>query len=122
MQSNGVPVLLLMEIQDVKAHNGSFQATFSHLYVNNGIFNLVLDLNCTAKQTAELLDDNRDSLVGSYAIVAQVTELDRPKFTLSGTLAGEESRIEVNSDNTVFLAKANCVELVRLKKMILFDE
>ena len=121
IQSNGAPVLLVMTLEDVNEVEGHLQAKFSRLYMNDGLFQLALNVNCTPDQANELLED-RDRKSHSYAIVAHVTRLERPNFFVNGVGGVDNPRVELNTDSNVFWAEANCEAAVRLKTIFWMDE
>lgn len=116
MPTNGSSVLLLMNLDDVRESEGFLHATFSSHYTSRGFFQLVLKLECSAEQGAELLTDDRSSWERSYAIVAKLSAVSRPAFTLDGTISGEDASIEVRSESSVFVAKGRCIDLVKLRR------
>jgi hypothetical protein len=113
--TNGSPVLLLMNLDDVHESEGFLHATFSSHYMSSGFFQLVLKLECSAAQGAELLADDRSSWHRIYAIVAKLSAVTRPAFTLEGAISGEDASIEVKSESDVFVAKGRCMDLVKLR-------
>ena len=116
MPTSGSPVLLLMNLDDVRESEGLLHATFSSHYMSSGFFQLVLKLECGGGQGAALLADDRSSCERSYAIVAKLSAVSRPAFTLEGTMSGEDASIEVRSESDVFVAKGRCMDLVKLRR------
>ena len=112
---NDTPVVLVMELTDVTEHDGKFHAKFTQSYFTNGMFDLYLDLNCSSEQATELLAVSHGDLPSRFALAVKVKEVAKPAFSLRGNGVNEEYEIDVKTDENVFLIKAECADLFRLK-------
>jgi hypothetical protein len=121
MPSNDVPVLLVMNLDDIGERDGGFQARFSHFYTKHGFFEFSLDLDCTKEQGTELIAGSRGG-VWCYAIVARVTNVVRPAFIVHNSADSEHPQVGSRIDDCIVRAKGNCIELVRLKELSPTDD
>jgi glycine cleavage system regulatory protein len=117
IRSNGQPVLLELDLEDVAGKNSGYTAQFSQLYLTNQNFQLSVELQCTVEQTKQLLVIHKNNGI-QCAVVARVTEVSRPKFKLAGSVSGsgEDAEFSVKLDDSedVFLARGELLDIVRL--------
>lgn len=109
IQSNGQPVLIIMDLKNVAEDNGSYSALFDKNDFTNGTFLLSAGLKCTQKQANDLLEKPGSSISQTYAVVARIDEVRRPRIRLQGS---EDARVEVDSDSTMFIARGELLDAI----------
>lgn len=120
IQSNGQPVLIIMDLKDVAENKGSCTALFGKDDISNGTFQLSVELKCTQEQASQLLKTTGNNLFQKYAVVARCEEVVRPKFKVSfgGVSSSEDgeysSPIVLDDSSDVILVKGEYLEAIRL--------
>jgi len=117
IRSNGQPVLLELNLEDVAGKNGSYTAQFSQFYLTNQFFQLSIELQCTVEQVKRLLAVRENNGI-QCAVVARIAEVSRPKFKLTGSASGSGEdavlSVELNDSQDVFLARGELFDIVQL--------
>jgi hypothetical protein len=114
IRSNGQPVLMVLKLEDVAENNTGYTVLFHMDDVNNGMFQLSVELRCTQERANQLLKLTGNDSFQKYAVVARFDEIARPKFKVSGVGGGEESSVELDDASDVFFAKGELLDAVQL--------
>jgi len=70
------------------------------------------ELECGEEQTKNIIEVPRDSRGDEYAVVAIITDIRRPKFSVRAFGVGEnEAEIEVEPSD-IYIARGRCLDLV----------
>ena len=70
------------------------------------------ELECSEEQTKKVLEVPIDSPGDRYAVIATITDIRRPKFSVRAFGVGEnEAEIEVEPSD-IFIARGKCLDLV----------
>lgn len=70
------------------------------------------ELECSEEQTKKIVENPIDSSGDRYAVIAAITDIRRPKFSVRAFGVGEnEAEIEVESSD-IFIARGRCLDLV----------
>lgn len=118
IQSNGQPILLLMELQDVYEKSGKYVAVFRKADFRKHGFQLRVDLKCSEQQINQCLGIGARGAYQPWAVVARFEEVSRPRFEVLGTVEGGDedgpiTGVELDYSPAVFHAKGECVDLLR---------
>ncbi len=97
IQSNGQPVLIIMDLIDVAENNGSYSAWFGKDDITNETFQLSVELKCTQERANQLLKKTDNDFSQTYAVVARLDKVQRPRIRVLGSGEGEDSRVEIDS-------------------------
>jgi len=111
IQTNGKPVLLVMELNDVSEKEGNYFARFTEYFGTNGFFQLLLEIQCTEDQASKLLR-TEDDFFPYYAIVARISQVSRARFAITEALENDDRGLDIEGSRAVFLAKGVCVDLL----------
>jgi hypothetical protein len=114
IRSNGQPVLIIMNLEDVAENNGGYTALFGKDDIKKGMFQLSVELRCTQERANQLLKTTDNDFFQTYAVVARFDEVARPKFRVSGIGGGEDSSVELDNSSDVFLVKGELLDAVQL--------
>src|ERR1017187_9416735 len=114
IRSNGQPVLIIMNLEDVAENNGGYTALFGKDDTKKGMFQLSVELRCTQERANQLLKKTDNDFFQTYAVVARFDEVARPKFRVSGIGGGEDSSVELDNSSDVFLVKGELLDALQL--------
>jgi len=113
IQSNGRPVVLVMELDDVLKREDGYAALFSETYYANQMFDLGLELKCTEQQANQILQLEQERKALRFAIVARIVGVSRPKFEpVGGSDGGDQASVKMTFSSDAFLANGVCVDLL----------
>ena len=110
VRTNGQPVIMVAELEDVSERNGVFTALFEMLpflpFNSRNYLSLRLSLRCSSQQAEDLLHakPEPDILGVRFAVVARIESVSRPA---PGATAPE--------DEDTLSADGLCVDLLRLQ-------
>ena len=80
-------------------------------FVSKGV-KIRYELECSEEQTKKVLEVPIDSPGDRYAVIATITDIRRPKFSVRAFGVGEnEAEIEVEPSD-IFIARGRCLDLV----------
>jgi hypothetical protein len=105
---------MVLKLEDVAENNTGYTVLFHMDDVNNGMFQLSVELRCTQERANQLLKLTGNDSFQKYAVVARFDEIARPKFKVSGVGGGEESSVELDDASDVFFAKGELLDAVQL--------
>ena len=112
IQSNGQPVLLVMELNDVRENRGSYSAQFCEHCATNHNFEIYAVLKCSREQANQLLNTGEGDAAQPYAVVARLEVVTRPYFETS-TGDGDTMETTFRHATDVFVARGECLEVLR---------
>jgi hypothetical protein len=114
IQSNGQPVLIIMDLEDVEENSGSYTAWFGKDDITNKTFQLSVELKCTQERASQLLKKSDNNFPKTYAVVARLDKVQRPRIRVRGSGEGEDSRVEIDSSSYMFIAHGELLDAVQL--------
>ena len=79
-----------------------------HDFVFGRDFRFILD--CTPSQVEKIMDNSVNTL-DDYAVVAQISEVEKVRFKLNANSVGEDVRVDLKTSDT-FMAKGKCLDLL----------
>jgi hypothetical protein len=138
--SNGQPVLITMDLEDITEEkqeihvtrskqdgnlgfvpdsiNGTkdkYIALFGKYDITNGTYQFSVELKCTQEQVDQLLSRSDGDFFQNYAVIAQIDKVDRPRFKVSG-IGGEDASIELDDSSDLYLIKGELLDAIRLSQ------
>ena len=120
IQSNGQPVLIIMELKDVAENKGGCTALFGKDDLPSATYQLSVELKCTPEQAGQLLKTPDNIFPQKFAVVARCEEVIRPKFKVSfGGVSSSEDGVEsspivLDDSSDVILVKGEFLDAVQL--------
>jgi len=114
IQTNGRPVVLVMDLKDVARQGDTYVARFNQFYLFSELY---LELKCSKDQAEQLLQTQETSFT-PCVLLARISEVSRPRFEVIGTVNGGDENgpitgVELNYSRAGFHAKGVCVALLR---------
>jgi len=118
IRTEGRPILFTYPVYDIVRESDKYLVYFSVGSTMESIFHAVasgLDfflscdvhfvLDCTSDQVKQIINHP----AGRYAVIAQISEVEKIRFELSSGESGEKVHVETSD---VFMAKGKCLELL----------
>ena len=102
------PILFYGYVVDVKKVNEKYLVTFG--MTENVDINFVL--KCDAEQAEKILVQPTEYPVDSYAVVAEISDIQRPKFEVDAYQDGEYDPYIIVEPSDTFVADGVCVDLL----------
>lgn len=109
--TNGRPVLLVMDLNDLVENREGLHARFSRVFFNKNVFQLQVDLGCSP-ELSKKLEMMKGGIFQDHAVIARISVVSRAKLELAGKSEGEDAEIEANYSPTVFFAKGECIDVM----------
>jgi hypothetical protein len=115
IQSNGQPVFIIMGLVDVEENSNSYTASFSEdVITTNGTFQLYVYLKCTQEQANYFFEKTGDYSSRTYAVVARLYKVERPRIRMRGSGEGDDSKIDIVASTDIFFANGKLLDAISL--------
>lgn len=117
IRTDGRPILFTYPVYDIVRESDKYLVCFSVSMLDAIFSGVVSDidfflscdvhfvLDCTADQVKQIMNHS----AGCYAVIAQISEVEKVRFELSSGDSGEKVRVETSD---VFMAKGKCLDLL----------
>ena len=99
-----------MHLEDVAGSSGGYTALFTRFDEPR----LTVELKCTQEQANQLLKRTDNNYFQTYAFVARLDNVARPKFSVNGIGGGEDSSVELDDSAHVSFAQGELLEAIQL--------
>jgi len=107
VKTDGRPILFLSSLNDIVQHEGKYFLYFGNWFAGLSELDIQFILECTPAQAEKIMTGPKET---SYAVVAQITEVEKIRFQLtSATTPHEEIDIKFAPSN-VFMARGRFLD------------
>jgi hypothetical protein len=110
LKTGGRPLLFLATLEDVGSRGGSY-----YIRLEDWERDICLLLACTEEVAREIAKDE-DGWFAEYAVIASISEVWRPRFSVRADPANKDAEAELDlAVGGVFVVEGTLVELTRLE-------
>ena len=96
---HGQPIVFRAELADVKRVEGGFVAVFVPTWTSPVSPTVYFRLTVPAEQVQTLMEGSRTHFVNQLAVVATITDVNKPTFSLSGYGQGDVESVYLETEN-----------------------